>query len=125
MRAPHPGIERAAGWELRSTLWACRSKLPRSLATAVPRELPPKRHHEARVVAHVPAPQTARLVGQPVCPLKASLLDPIRRLWNEPGVEVERRADPDQQRGVQEWAHARHPLLLLWHADAHPDDVCP
>src|SRR5690349_6170406 len=89
------------------------------------RELRRGSRDDARVVAQVPAPEAPRLLGQPERPLQAGVLHPARRLRDEPGVEVERRADADEHRGVQAPAHRRHPLLLLGHADAHPYDVGP
>ncbi len=88
-------------------------------------ELQRERADEARVVAEVAPPQPARLVRQPVGPLQSRRLHPRRRLGHQPGVEVERRADADQHRRLEQRAHLRHPLLLLGHPDSDPHDVGP
>src|SRR3954469_18224709 len=79
--------------------------------------------HERRVVLRVALPQPAGLVREPVGPLQARALHPVHSLWYQPGVEVERGADADQDRCVEAVAERRHPLLLLGHADADPYDV--
>src|SRR5262245_57512284 len=79
-----------------------------------------KRQHEARVEVEVAREQATRLLGDPVDPLEPALLHPGRRLRDSPGVEVERGAHGAHDGHVQALAHARHPLLLLGHADTHP-----
>src|SRR5438067_10175964 len=94
-----------------------------SALTARLRELPRERPQETGVVAQVTPPQAPRLVGQAIGPFQAGLLDPHRCLRHQAGVEIERRAHPDQDRSLEIWTHPRHPLLLLGHADAGPHDV--
>ena len=90
---------------------------------AAARALRDEARDEARVVAQVAPPQPARLLREAVGPLQADGLHPGRRLGHEAGVEVERGADADEDRRVEAVAHRGHPLLLLGHADADPDDV--
>src|SRR6476620_11184073 len=78
---------------------------------------------EARVVTQVPPPQPPGLVCESVQPFQPHALHPVRRLGNEAGVEVERRADADQHRRIEPIAKVRHPLLLIGLADAHPHYV--
>src|SRR5205814_9900644 len=61
-------------------------------------------------------------VGQPVGPLEPGLLHPGRGLRDEAGVEVECRADADQQRRLEAGTHPRHPLLLLRDADPRSEE---
>src|SRR4051794_3824394 len=108
---------------------ACRLAGPaeRSSATrgaeAVPRELECESGHKAWVVTRVAGPEAPRLLREPVDPLHPVILHPGRGLGDQPSVEVEGGADADEDRGLEPRAHLRHPQLLLWLADAHPDDV--
>src|SRR5271167_42786 len=77
---------------------------------------------EAGVVAGVAPPQAPRLAQETVGPLQAAALHPSGSLRDETGVEVERRADPDEQWRGKAWAHPEHPLLLLGLAGADPHD---
>ena len=86
-------------------------------------ELPAEGGQEARVVVEVARQQPARLLRDPVGPLEPALLHPRRRLRDAPGVEVERGAHGAHHRHLEPVAHARHPLLLARHADAHPQHV--
>ena len=88
-------------------------------------ELARERAHETGVVAQVPAPQPARLVGETVGPFEPGALQPRWSLRHEAGMEVERRADADQHGRVEVRAQRRHPLLLLGDADADPHDIGP
>src|SRR5947209_20423725 len=67
-----------------------RSRL-RSVRAPFLRQLPGEAPEEARVVPDVALPQPAWLVRKPVRPLEPCLLHPVRGLWNEAGMEVERR----------------------------------
>src|SRR5579875_2091974 len=69
-------------------------------AQAVGEDLARKREDEAWVVTEVAPPQAARLLDKPVGPFKTGPLQGRRRLWDEPGVKVESRAHPDQDRRV-------------------------
>src|SRR5215210_7900712 len=82
-----------------------------------------KRQHEARVEVEVAREQPARLLGDPVEPLEPALLHPRGRLRDAPRVEVECRAHRAHHRDVEPLAHPGHPLLLLRHAEAHPEHV--
>src|SRR5262245_5278656 len=82
-----------------------------------------ERDHEARIEVEVAREQAARFLGDPVDPLEPPLLHPRWRLRDAAGVEVERRPDAAHHGHVQAVAHARHPLLLLGDADAHPQHV--
>src|SRR5215211_896301 len=82
-----------------------------------------KRQHEARVEVEVAGEQPARLLGDPVDPLEPALLHPRGRLRDPPRVEVEGGAHRAHDGDVEPLAHPRHPLLLLRHADADPEDV--
>src|SRR5215213_9426085 len=84
-----------------------------------------KHHHEARVEVEVAREQAAGLLRDPVDPLETALLHPRRRLRDAPRVEVEGGAHGTHHGHVEAAAHARHPLLLLGHADAHPQHVRP
>src|SRR5215217_9321295 len=82
-----------------------------------------KCQHEARVEVEVAREQPARLLRYAIDPLEPALLHPRRRLRDATRVEVEGGADRAHDRDVEPLAHARHPLLLLGHADADPEDV--
>src|SRR4051812_42049990 len=86
-------------------------------------KLPPEPRQEARVVIEIPGQQPARLLGDPVDPLESALLHPRRRLRHALGLEVEGSADGADHGRIEPIPHARHPLLLLRHTDAHPHDV--
>src|ERR1035437_163412 len=101
------------------------ARRPRSAAAAsgaVAQILAEEGGHEARVVAHVARPQPPRLAREPVDPLQARSLHPVRRLGDEAGMEVERGAHPHEQGGAQAGAHRVHPALLLGLAGPHPHD---
>src|ERR1700747_1451151 len=87
------------------------------------RVLARERGYEHGVVARVAPPQPPRLAREPVAPLEAGALHPVRRLRDEPGVEIERRADADEQRRVEVRARAEHPQLLLGLTGADPHDA--
>src|SRR3954454_3720054 len=53
-------------------------------------------HDELRVVDHVPAPQPAWLHDQSEAPLEPGPLDPMGRLAQRAGVDVERRAHAEE-----------------------------
>src|SRR5215208_3520494 len=82
-----------------------------------------KGQHEARIEVQVARQQPAWLLGDPVDPLEPALLHPRGRLRDPARVEVERGADCAHHGDVETLPHARHPLLLLRHADADPQDV--
>src|SRR5215211_6368463 len=82
-----------------------------------------KRQHEARIEVQVARQQPAWLLGYPVDPLEPALLHPRGRLRDPARVEVERGADGAHHGDVEPLPHARHPLLLLRHADADPQHV--
>src|SRR5918992_453663 len=87
--------------------------------------LPGERRHEAGVRVEVAREQAPGLLPDPVDPLEAALLHPARRHRDAAGVEVEGRAHAAHHRHLEAVAHARHPLLLLWHPDADPEHVGP
>src|SRR3954454_11198406 len=91
--------------------------------TTAARQLRDEARDEARVVAQVAPPQTARLLCEAERPLQARRLHPARCLGHEAGVEVERGADAHEDGRIEAPAHRGHPLLLLRHADPDPHDV--
>src|ERR1019366_4151960 len=72
-----------------------------SRGAVVPRELAREGMQEPGVVARVAPPETAGLVGEPGGPLQPRILNPRGCLGYEPGVEIKRRADTDQDRRVE------------------------
>src|SRR3954447_7828043 len=78
---------------------------------------------EARVVAEIAPPQSPGLLDQPEGPLEAEALERLRGLALEAGVEVERRADPDEHGSLEPPPHGEHELLLQRDAESDPDHV--
>src|SRR3954451_18612870 len=87
------------------------------------KELTREAGQELGIEVEVARQQAARLLGDPVGPLEAALLHPARGLGDAAGVEVEGGAYAAHHRHVEALAHAGHPLLLLRHADAHPEHI--
>src|SRR5262245_8203693 len=106
---------------LNATRTAARS--PGSAAEALLRVLAREGSNEARVVAGVAPPQSPRLTGETVRPLKAHALHPTWRLRHDAGVEIECRAHAGKDWRLETIAHLGHPLLLLGLARAHPHDL--
>src|SRR5688572_9216492 len=123
VRRPRSANDSASGRPTRPRpMTATLASIRRSLR-APAEVLAGKRQHEARVEVEVAREQAARLLGDPVDPLEPALLHPRGRLRYAAGVEVERRPHGAHHGDVEPLAHARHPLLLLGHADAHPEHV--
>src|SRR5438067_9057944 len=125
-RSPRSAKESASGRPTRPQpmIATSNSMAGRRLAgAALAPELAGEADYEARVVAEVAPPEPPGLGAQAEGPLEAQLLHPARRLGDQAGAEVERGAHADQHRRIQTLAHRGHPLLLLRHADADPDDL--
>src|SRR4051794_5131063 len=125
-RSPRLANESARGRPTRPrpmTATLCSMVVSLRPAGALGDQLPGHGDHEARVEPEVARQQAARLLRDAVDPLEAALLHPSRRLRDAPRVEVEGRPDSAHDGHVERRAHARHPLLLLGHADAHPEHV--
>src|SRR5208337_1745860 len=76
-----------------------------------------------RVVREISPPEPVRLLAQAIQPLQAAVFYPLGRISSKPGVDVERRADPDHQGGVQSFEILRHKAFLLRSTQSNPNDV--
>src|SRR4051812_18557105 len=106
-----------------ATRCCMRGRLRGSWVKPLGGELPRELHQEGRVVVEVARQQSTRLLGNPISPLETAILHPRRRLRDAARMEVEGGPHGGHHRHVEPLAHVRHPLLLLRHADANPEDV--
>src|SRR2546430_11207722 len=91
--------------------------------SAKSRAVPENCEDEARVVRQVTAPETPRLPQQAVEPLEPGSLHPARCLRQRPGMDVEGRADAEQDWRLEPNDMLRHPALLLGRTEADPHEV--
>ena len=56
-------------------------------------------------------------------PLHARSLDPLRRIFNVPGMDIERRADTDHDLASQRSKIFSHELFLFGRTQPDPDDI--
>src|ERR1700723_85255 len=64
-----------------------------------------------------------RVLHQPMKPLEPRALDPGRAVTNGSGMKIKGSSDPDHERDLKRFNVSGHEPLLLWGAQAHPEDV--
>ena len=74
-------------------------------------------------VHSIPPPKTARVGAKAEGPFQPGSLQVSRRLRDDSSVDIERGTDSDQYGRIESVAMRRHPALLLWRAEADPDDI--
>src|SRR5664280_1073334 len=78
---------------------------------------------ESWIVGEIAPPKPAWLFDQTIQPLQATTLHPAGSIGEEARVNVERRADADQQGSIESGGILGHETFLLRSAQADPDDV--
>src|SRR5229473_2672819 len=116
MRAIHCAAQ-ACGPELR------RLRLSEALLLRESQQLERDAVHKLGIVYQIPPPQSRRILVNAVHPLNTRDLHPIRCILDAAGMNVESRAYPEHELGVELGEVLVHESLLLRRTQAYPEEI--